>query len=83
MKGIHRWLTLSGLLALLPALPAAAQQAAPIVIKFSHVTTSDTPKGKGADQFRKLAEERTQGRVRVEVYPNSTLYKETGFDPNR
>ena len=77
MKSIHRWLTLPGLLALLLALPAAAQQAgAPIVIKFSHVTTSDTPKGKGADQFRKLAEERTQGRVKVEVYPNSTLYKD-------
>ena len=68
MKSIHRWLSLPGLLALLLALPAAAQQiAAPIVIKFSHVTTSDTPKGKGADQFRKLAEERTQGRVKVEV----------------
>ena len=26
--------------------------------------------------FRKLAEERTQGRVKVEVYPNSTLYKD-------
>ena len=77
MKSIHRWLSLPGLLALLLALPAAAQQiAAPIVIKFSHVTTSDTPKGKGADQFRKLAEERTQGRVKVEVYPNSTLYKD-------
>ena len=77
MKSIHRWLTLPGLLALLLALPAAAQQAgAPIVIKFSHVTTADTPKGKGADQFRKLAEERTQGRVKVEVYPNSTLYKD-------
>ena len=77
MKSIHRSLALPGLLALLLALPAAAQQAAaPIVIKFSHVTTSDTPKGKGADQFRKLAEERTQGRVKVEVYPNSTLYKD-------
>ena len=77
MKSIPRRFTLPGLLALLLALPAAAQQAAaPIVIKFSHVTTSDTPKGKGADQFRKLAEERTQGRVKVEVYPNSTLYKD-------
>ncbi len=77
MKSIRRWFTLLGVLALLPALPAAAQQAAaPIVIKFSHVTTADTPKGKGADQFRKLVEERTQGRVKVEVYPNSTLYKD-------
>jgi C4-dicarboxylate-binding protein DctP len=54
--------------------PAAAQQ--PIVIKFSHVVALDTPKGKAAEYFKKLAEERTKGRVKVEVYPNSTLYKD-------
>ncbi len=52
----------------------AAQQ--PIVIKFSHVVAVDTPKGKGADYFKKLAEERTKGRVKVEVYPNSSLFKD-------
>jgi len=58
------------------ALPGAAQAQQPIIIKFSHVVAVDTPKGKGAEQFKKLAEERTQGRVKVEVYPNSTLYKD-------
>jgi C4-dicarboxylate-binding protein DctP len=53
---------------------AAAQQ--PIVIKFSHVVAVDTPKGKGAEQFKKLAEERTKGRVNVEIYPNSSLFKD-------
>ncbi|HXX84462.1 MAG TPA: TRAP transporter substrate-binding protein [Casimicrobiaceae bacterium] len=53
---------------------AVAQQ--PIVIKFSHVVALDTPKGKAAEYFKKLAEERTKGRVKVEVYPNSTLYKD-------
>jgi len=53
---------------------ASAQQ--PIVIKFSHVVAVDTPKGKGAEYFKKLAEERTNGRVKVEVYPNSTLFKD-------
>jgi C4-dicarboxylate-binding protein DctP len=48
----------------------------PIVIKFSHVVTVDTPKGRGAERFKELAEQRTQGRVRVEVYPNSSLYKD-------
>jgi C4-dicarboxylate-binding protein DctP len=56
------------------AAPAAAQQ--PIVIKFSHVVAADTPKGKGAEMFKKLAEERTKGRVKVEVYANSVLYKD-------
>src|SRR5438876_5156180 len=53
---------------------ALAQQ--PIVIKFSHVVAVDTPKGKGAEYFKKLAEERTKGRVKVEVYPNSSLFKD-------
>jgi C4-dicarboxylate-binding protein DctP len=48
----------------------------PIVIKFSHVVAPDTPKGNGALRFKQLAEERTKGRVKVEVYPNSQLYKD-------
>ena len=63
--------------ALLSVSSASAQTAAaPIVIKFSHVVATDTPKGKGAERFKQLAEERTGGRVKVEVYPNSTLYKD-------
>src|SRR5882672_8620808 len=65
-------LAAAALLAL--AVPALAQQ--PIVIKFSHVVALDTPKGKGAEFFKKQAEERTKGRVKVEIYPNSQLYKD-------
>ena len=58
------------------AAPALVHAQAPIVIKFSHVVAPDTPKGKGAIRFKELAEERTKGRVKVEVYPNSQLYKD-------
>ncbi|HEX8663071.1 MAG TPA: TRAP transporter substrate-binding protein [Beijerinckiaceae bacterium] len=68
------WTALAVTAATLLAYPAAAQ--APIVIKFSHVVTPDTPKGKGAERFRELAEKYTNGRVKVEVYPNSQLYKD-------
>jgi C4-dicarboxylate-binding protein DctP len=54
----------------------AASAAEPIVIKFSHVVAADTPKGKAAEFFAKKAEELTKGAVKVEVYPNSTLYKD-------
>lgn len=47
-----------------------------IVIKFSHVVANDTPKGKAALHFKQLAEQATGGRVRVDVYPNSRLYKD-------
>jgi len=53
---------------------AGAQQ--PIVIKFSHVVARDTPKGMAAERFKELTEQRTAGKVKVEVYPNSQLYKD-------
>jgi C4-dicarboxylate-binding protein DctP len=55
---------------------AAARADEPIVIKFSHVVAPDTPKGKAALKLAQLAEERTHGRVKIEVYPNSQLYKD-------
>jgi C4-dicarboxylate-binding protein DctP len=48
----------------------------PILIEFSHVVTAATAKGRAALHFKQLAEARTGGRVRVEVYPDSTLYKD-------
>ena len=50
--------------------------AQPIVIKFSHVVAQDTPKGRGAERFKELADQYTNGQVKVEVYPNSQLYKD-------
>ncbi len=46
----------------------------PLVIKFSHVTSIDSVKGKAADAFAKLVTEKTDGKVKVEVYPSSQLY---------
>ncbi|MBI5263790.1 MAG: DctP family TRAP transporter solute-binding subunit [Bradyrhizobium sp.] len=56
--------------------PVATTAQSPMVIKFSHVVANDTPKGKGALKFKELAEKYTDGKVKVEVYPNSTLYKD-------
>jgi len=58
------------------ASPLAAWAQAPLVIKFSHVVANDTPKGKAAEFFAKRAAELTGGKVKVEVYGNSTLYKD-------
>ena len=58
------------------ALSVAVYAQQPIVIKFSHVVAKDTPKGMGAEYFAKKAEELTKGKVKVEVYANSTLYKD-------
>jgi C4-dicarboxylate-binding protein DctP len=70
-----RRLMLAAVVAGLALAPAAAL-ADPIIIKFSHVVANDTPKGKGALKFKELAEKYTDGKVKVEVYPNSSLYKD-------
>ena len=58
------------------ALVTGAQAQQPIIIKFSHVVAEATPKGKGALKFKELAEARTKGRVKVDIYANSTLFKD-------
>ena len=62
--------------ALCAALSINACAQAPIIIKFSHVVATDTPKGQAAERFKQLAEKGTNGRVKVELYPNSQLYKD-------
>jgi C4-dicarboxylate-binding protein DctP len=49
---------------------------AQIVIKLSHVVAADTPKGTASEFFAKRAGELTKGKVKVDVYPNSQLYKD-------
>ncbi|VTU07915.1 TRAP dicarboxylate transporter subunit DctP [Actinobacillus indolicus] len=63
-----------GALAMSAALSLPTWAADPIVIKFSHVVANETPKGQGALMFQKLVDERLAGKVKVEVYPNSSLY---------
>jgi C4-dicarboxylate-binding protein DctP len=67
-------IALGAALALALGGPALAQSQ--IVIKFSHVVAPDTPKGKGSLKFKELAEKYTNGKVSVELYPNSQLYKD-------
>ncbi len=63
-------------LAVVLAFAASVQAQQPIIIKFSHVVAENTPKGKAALKFKELAEKMTGGKVKVEVYPNSQLYKD-------
>ena len=72
---MRKWLLAAAAAAIFVA-PGIASAQSPIVIKFSHVVAPNTPKGKGADKFKELAEKYTNGKVKVEVYPNSTLYKD-------
>ena len=73
---MKKFVALVGAVAALALTASVAAAQSPIVIKFSHVVANDTPKGKGALKFKELAEKYTNGKVKVEVYPNSTLYKD-------
>ena len=53
---------------------SASAQQAPIIIKFSHVISEDTPKGQAALKFKELAEKKLPGKVQVQVFPNSQLF---------
>ena len=71
-----KWTAVAIAIAMSLGAQAASDTDEKILIKFSHVAAPDTPKGKAANYFKKLAAERTKGRVEVEVYPNSQLYKD-------
>ena len=51
--------------------PAARPE---VLLRFSHVVAPDTPKGQMAQRLRELVQQRSGGRIRVEVYPDSQLY---------
>ena len=72
---MRKWLLAAAAAAIFMA-PGTGMAQSPIIIKFSHVVANDTPKGKGAIKFKELAEKYTNGKVKVEVYPNSSLYKD-------
>jgi C4-dicarboxylate-binding protein DctP len=67
---------LGAVLAVLLAGPAPGEAQAPIVIKFSHVVAKEAPKGKAADRFAELVNQRLKGKVEVQVFHNSALYKD-------
>lgn len=58
------------------AMVATSGLAAEYTLKFSHVVSPNTPKGKAADFFEKRLEELSAGKIDVQVYPSSQLYKD-------
>ena len=74
-RSLAKWIACMVVGAAMAGITCATAQS-PIVIQFSHVVTSDTAKGKAALRFKQLAESRTGGKVRVEVFPDSQLYKD-------
>ncbi|MGB5792648.1 TRAP transporter substrate-binding protein [Poseidonibacter sp.] len=58
------------------AVVATSSMAADYTLKFSHVVSPNTPKGKAADFFEKRLEELSGGKIDVQVYPSSQLYKD-------
>lgn len=44
------------------------------IIHFSHVVAENTPKGLAATKFAQLVEEKSDGKMIVQIYPNGILY---------
>jgi len=69
---MRKWILTAAAVAVF-AVPATVN-AAPMVLKFSHVVAEKTPKGQAALKFKQAAERLLPGKVKVEVYPNSQLF---------
>ncbi|MFW9616352.1 DctP family TRAP transporter solute-binding subunit [Aquabacterium sp.] len=74
MRHAQRHATVLVVLLLVMHAMGSVYAASPLRIRFSHVVTPDTPKGRMAERFRNLVAQRSQGRIAVEVFPNSSLY---------
>lgn len=70
----HKFFLVSLVIAVAMVTTATVAMSAPIVIKFSHVVAENTPKGQMANKFKDLVDERLDGKVVVEVFPNSQLF---------
>jgi len=70
MKLFAHWIVAIAAIATMPSALAEL----PLVIRFSHVVAPDSPKGQAAQRFANLVATRTQGKVRVDIYPNGRLY---------
>lgn len=80
MRPFSKLLTI-GVATLAGAFLASTAMAQPVTVKFSHVVAPNTPKGKGAEYFRQLVEERMADKAKVEVYPNSQLFNDNKVLP--
>ncbi len=69
---MRKWILAAAAAAVFAA--PAMVNAEPMVLKFSHVVAEKTPKGQAALKFKALAEKYLPGKVKVEVYPNSSLF---------
>ncbi|MBZ4672583.1 DctP family TRAP transporter solute-binding subunit [Deferribacterales bacterium Es71-Z0220] len=45
-----------------------------IVIKFSHVVSENSPKGKAVLYFKNLVEKKSDGRISVQIFPRGVLF---------
>ncbi len=74
MQYVGRYVRMMIIVVLALTLGAVSGFAKAYKIKFSHVVAVDTPKGEAAEYFKKILEQRSNGRFKVEIYPNASLY---------
>lgn len=55
-------------------LPVSGAAQPRVTIRLSHVVAQQTPKGLALEYFKERAHTLSEGRIRVELYPNSVLY---------
>ncbi len=69
----RQWLR-SACASALACAPVLARSAPALNIRLSHVVAEETPKGLALQQFQSLVEQRSGGRIAVQLYPDGQLY---------
>jgi TRAP-type transport system periplasmic protein len=76
LGGIHRRKFLkasAGAAALTAAAPYVSLQAAPLTLRFAHFGAEDHPSNIAAKQFAERVEARTNGAIKINIFPNNVL----------
>lgn len=56
---------------------AGGDKISPLIVKISHTDKANSIKGKSLIRFKEMLEAKFPGKIKVELYDNSTLYKES------
>jgi len=74
MKAMTKLATAMSLVLAFGSVQANECQSGETLIKFSHVVANNTPKGIAAEKLAERVNKEMNGKVCMEVFPNSTLY---------
>jgi len=73
LKHIFSKLTVITFILIFGMLVSFSVDAAPIILRLGHIDTVSSPMGQGAEKFKEIVENRTDGEIQIHVFPSEQL----------